>query len=50
MYNSDTSEYITTIGIKPNKKETIRLIKGKKSLSGKLDEIINYYLENNEDE
>ena len=40
------SEYTTSIGIKPNKKELIRNIKGKKSLAGKLDEIIDYYINN----
>ena len=45
MTDWKTSEYTTTIGVKPEKKEKIRQIKGKKSLAGKLDEIINFYLE-----
>ena len=43
MTNWKTSEYKTTVGIKPEKKEWIRKNKGKKSIAGKLDEIIEFY-------
>lgn len=45
MRNSKTSEYTKTIGIKPSKLILIEKIKGKKSRSGKLDEIIDFYIE-----
>ena len=44
MFNSQTSEYTTSIAIKPSKKAIIDNIKGKKSKAGKLDEIIDFYL------
>ena len=45
MFNSETSEYSKSIAIKPCKLEVIDRIKGKKSKAGKLDEIIEFYLE-----
>ena len=44
MADWKTSEYTTSIGIKPIKKKRIEEIKGKKSRAGKLDEIIDFYL------
>lgn len=46
MYNSKTSEYTKTIGITSDDKMFIEKIKGKKSRSGKLKEIIEYYRKN----
>lgn len=46
MRDFGKSEYTKTIGIKPEKIKLIDKIRGKKSKAGKLDEIINYYLEN----
>ncbi len=37
------SDYIKTIGIKSDKLDFIKKYKGKKSASGKLDEIIDFY-------
>ena len=45
MANWETSEYTKTIGIKPEKIKKIDELRGKKSKAGKLDEIINFYLE-----
>ncbi len=47
MANWETSEYTTSIGIKPAKKNFIDKIRGKKSKAGKLDEIIEFYKLNN---
>ncbi len=41
--NWENSEYTKTIGIKPDRLEYIRKIKGKKSLAGMLDLIIREY-------
>jgi len=41
-----TSEYSKTIGIKPEKLDIIRLNKGKKSLAGMLDFILENYFNN----
>lgn len=44
MFNSKTSEYTKSIAIKPSRLALIDKIKGKKSKAGKLDEMIEFYL------
>jgi len=41
------SEYTNHIRVKKSKHELIKLKKGKKTIAGKLDEIIDYWEENN---
>lgn len=53
MYNKKrdfkNSRFSTTIGVKPEHKEKLKNIKGKKSLAGKLEEILdNFFKWNNE--
>lgn len=45
MYNSETTEYTKSIAIKPSRIKWIDKIRGKKSKAGKLDEIIEFYLQ-----
>lgn len=45
MFNSKTTEFTKSIAIKPVKLKLIDKIKGKKSKAGKLDEIIEFYLQ-----
>lgn len=47
MRDHKISEYNKTIGIKERRLTDIDKIRGKKSKAGKLDEIINYYFEQN---
>lgn len=39
--------YTKSIAIKPQRLEWLKLIKGKKSIAGKLDEILEFYKLNN---
>lgn len=48
MYNSETTRFKDVIRITPEQAKYIQSIKGKKSKAGKLEEIINFYIENYE--
>jgi len=48
MRDFNDSKFQTTIGIEPSYKQTIKDIKGKKSMAGKLRDIIDFYLEKKE--
>ena len=47
MRDFKTSEYSKTVGIKPEQLIFLDAIRGKKSKAGKLQEIIEFYKDNN---